>query len=385
MFDVFLKIFVLVSLIAHLNFMPQSIFDMFYFQTFSVVLICIGLTSNPVREFKFKKWFLIPVFLNALQIYFYFFNPYNFAYFMNFGLSVMLLFVVIRYCKNIESVVTYILYGALLNFMFMTVQYIAISNSFIELFKILQTCVRVEVIKGRVSSFGGAMGNCIRIMYLLSITLPLFLYYGKKCFFITGILFSVAGFAYFPRDHQFNVLIVFIITSMFLIPKYTPKFKLSRKQIVSGICLVLLLVGSYLYFFQRETWDGSITARLHYWERMFTESYKNKVDIGLGVTIGSGIDIMTNQKFRDPDKDWSTLSSYLFFITGFGVGGLFFIIMCIYKFIRNFKVGPIDLSLLGVLILCIFEYLFEIRRLHPSMLVIIAGFIILRVINRRYC
>ena len=311
-------------------------FEIVFFRLAAIALLAVVLLDKQKRSLDCKALsFLLAI--GIINAFWHTFNPIVLATLMNTFLAVLIVYIVVGYSKNHKKMYPLIVWAGLINIGMMLLQKIGFNP-------ILNS--------GNIfGEFGGLMGNAPRLGTYLAITLPI-------AFKVSPIFFCI----YVLAGLALKEIGVVIVGGVLLFIK----FKRYRVALI-----ILALIGGYLL---REQIIFSIGFRLPIWKVTIERIVYNILQ-GFGLGMFPHISKQFCNSFTGQQVDF-VFNSYLQFIFGAGALGAVWIGYILRKFYLTFKPTTEALSIVAVLILCLFEYPIEIPRLWITITAIVGFYLI---------
>ncbi len=392
MFDIVLSIGIILSNILMLWSYPQNLLDIFLFPFISFTIIGLGLCSEKYRDFNFKYVILIPVILSFIQFFFYFTpetTAYIYEYFIHYSILVMLIYTISTRTKNFKLILIALSISLFIQLCFFAIQVFAYTHGNSYLIDILSKVIMPGYMEDgktiHILNLGGLMGNVTRLTFLICILLPVLLQQRLILYSIVSISLGIF-FVTFYSDPQAEILVLSIINILIVSLK---NFNI-KKYLIIFLLLIISCIGIYKYdsyngFEFLKGIKGSCNVRYELWKEKYNEikDFRKEVSIEenhkylkYSIFLGRGMGVQNNGLNRKW-KDSTLINSYFYFIVGFGILGLCFIVAILYLWFRNFKFSFIDIVLINISILSFIEYIFEIKRFW----IILASIISLKIIE----
>jgi len=333
MFDTVLKILVFLSTLAFMPGQSLFVFEQKFFILSVIILTLASFTCEKQRDFN--PWLIIG--LNAvfiLNVFTHGFNSLVLLYAFNVFLLSLAVYLVASYTEDWKSVIKWIFISYLLSCIVLVFQLFG--------YNLLQSSLGIDS--------GGLMGNLPRLSFVACLLLPL-AFKVKAKFILIILIISSVGIV-FP---QYCVYLTLLMCLFFYIENADTKIFII---ILSG------LIAYYVYLSK----PVSINTRIDYYYPIIMDFISTYWMTG----YGAGIPFAQNIGARDMQIYSSILQ--FFFVTGIS-GVIWFCFTCI-KFYESFRATALNLSILALLIISIWEYPFEVRRLW-FLLAVLIGFLII--------
>lgn len=333
MVDIILKIILLLAPIYYCFNVHPNIMELFFYQISCMVLFIASFLDKPKREFNIRQFAVafVGIFLFALvnhaktNLGMY----ENIGYLANVFFGISALYTISVYCRDWKKCIDFLVIGLSINLLVFFAQTLGWHP--------IITSLPMDANNNIVNEFGGIAGNSTRLGYFLALITP----------FISFIpLVFVAAMGIVLKEILVTVCAIAMIF-------------LGTKNIIIRISIAILsILGLYSLYHQI---GQSFNFRLGIWKQAIEEICKRPV-------IGYGIG---NFKIAE-----YCFSPFIQWIHGVGVIGLAFIVLCLRK---------INILLVPLFILCLFEYPFEVKRLWPVIIFILAVYSIEQKKEVRLC
>lgn len=334
MFDLILKLGLLLSPIVYgMNVSPDR-FDTIFFWLFGVVLFSVSLFEQPKREIPLivKRIILFLIGICLSNLFWYSFNPICLSVLINIFFGCFVFILIIKYASNSLTFYRYIFYAGLINIAVFLLQKINYNPIF---------DIKIEGEKG------GLLGNGPRLMDYLAMTMPI----------------APFGFFYPLLSLLTKEFLIVGIAGLIFIRKANNKIRIS-------LAFIILLIS---IFFLRQEIINSLHTRWLIWEPTIKIFLKRPL-LGYGLGMFSRISSQFITK-TGLQVDYA-FNSYLQFIFGTGILGLVWL-GYVFKYIYSkIKFDKTFFAVLSLCILCLLEYPFEIPKLWITIIAILAFFVI---------
>ncbi|KKL96690.1 hypothetical protein LCGC14_1841980 [marine sediment metagenome] len=324
------KVILLFTPIAYCVGVHYYKFEVVFFQLTSMILIISSLFDTPKREFKIKKILTLFLGICMLSVVLHGFQIKNLSALINIFFGCIDVYILAVYSKDLKKCINWLMVGLGINALIFIGQWFGYSP-FIDPKTIHGSAG--GIIPGE---YGGIIGNAPRFAAFITLVLP----FISVWYLIPAI---VLGFVLKEVGIIISVLIVFIAKTL---------IAYRNDEVGEGLCkfvlLFSLLSGAVLLYFYHTKILTSFSIRMNTWKTAL-EHIAQRPFFGFGLGTFNIADF--------------GCSSFLQWIYGVGFLGLGFIVLCIKK---------IKWYLFPLLFLCLFEYPFEIPRLYPLLVFVIA-------------
>ncbi len=308
-------------------------FEIVFFQLSSIILFISALNGIPKREFNIKK--LISIFL-GICLFSTIVNGYqikSLSAMINIFIGIVDIAILSIYCVDLKKCLNWLMIGLGINTVVFIGQMFGYSP-FIDPSTFIGG--NGQVIIGQ---FGGIIGNSPRFAAFIALMLP----FVSRWYLIPALILGLFL-------NEASILFSIFCVSLYTI--YTINNDMLNPNQYSVLFISLLFAGLASIFFFREHISQSFSIRFSMWRDVISNLAQQPFNgFGLGVF---------------PLADYAA-SSFLQWIYGVGVLGVGFITLCIKR---------IKWYMLPLIFLCLFEYPFEIPRLWPLIIFIIAYYAI---------
>ena len=277
MFDIFLKIFLLLSPILYLPFNglaqrfqffqfgyfspSTSLLQLQFFQYGTVFLFLVALFEKPKRSFQ-DKYFGILFLFCILGVYF---HPVTIKSFHNILLGSLLYYLVVNYTKNVKSVLKVIVVVSLLNTIFSVLQFFDIHLIYKP--NTLNKVIGLMSYKTHVGIYQAiAIPICYTLNPWLSIIPITGLLLSKS---VTAIIPAIIGMGYLLRNKFFRSMpILMALISCVVLFGGRIFFKLSKRFEVWEWTIERIkekiIFGHGVGVFEYKSLQGSVRANIKY-------------------------------------------------------------------------------------------------------------------------
>ncbi|MBI4708233.1 MAG: hypothetical protein HY761_09985 [Candidatus Omnitrophica bacterium] len=338
MVDKVIKAILLLSPIVYIRSVAMNNFDLVILHISAMVLFVATFFDKPKRDFVGQKYIVYLLGIGLFSAAMHGFNLFIMDYLVNVFLAVVCLYVVIRYCRDIEGCFKFIVYAGIINILVWVVQVMGFSPV-IPNYKYMETN-------------GGIIGNAPRLSMYLSIISPFFIAMNK----IWWVLLIPIPLIMREANILMALLLLFLLSD----------FRLNYK-----LWVIAFFAGAMFLFHDKLI--NSIASRITTYKEVLTGFFNHPVS-GYGLGIYPYGQEMVNTKI-----DYAVYSSLLQFIVGAGMLSIPLVYETIKRYIKNFSRFPESLSLAILLMLCIGEYPLEIKRLWITIIMITGFFVIRRI------
>lgn len=342
MIDKFLSLMFFVTPLFYITKMQLRKAEIIFFSVCVAILYILATLEKPKRELTITP-FVMLLAVALTQLIVYDFSPTSANCVVNIFLGVLGINIIATYSDGLNR---------------QMMGMIVLSGAVSILFTIGQHLGYNPVISNDHDQYGALMGNAPRLANFLALTLPLAVGYS----WLAGILWLLAGI----YIHQFPMFLIGFV--MVLIFEYQSKNLRLRKDFLFPVIGVFL---AFIVWQHAHIWQ-SISVRLAQWQPILEQIFQHPV-------FGCGLG--TYPIFANNFNEVAMSSAVEFFFNfGFVAGGiiLYFLIR---HFKQNFRITLIQTSIIGLAVLCLIEYPFEIPKLWP-IIIALAGFYLIENNNK---
>ena len=303
-------------------------FELVFFQLASILLFASALFDTPKREFNIKKLMVLFLGICLFSVVINGFQDKSLSVLITAFIACVDIFILAVYSKDLRKSFNWLMIGLGINTLVYAGQMFGYSP-FIDPKTLAGPGGEV------VNQYGGIIGNAPRFAAFIALALP----FVSRFYLIPALILGI-----FLKETS-----IFVAISIVVIYKYGIYDKewgiawINKFFIIVGIVLIAIFSKSILQ---------SFSLRITIWEEAINHfAQRPLVGFGLG-----------NFKIAD-----YSMSSFLQWIYGVGLLGVGFICLCLKR---------IKWYLIPLLFLCLFEYPFEIPRLYPLLIAVIAYYAI---------
>lgn len=355
MFDVLLKFFLFTTVTLYLPGMRVTEFDQKYFDIAVMILTFITPFCSKIRHIYAGRWLTL-IGLNCvclLNCFTHIFDSYVLSYTINVFLFSILIFIVSTYCKDFNSCIKWALYAFVVNYLVLIMQ-VCGFNDLTPSFPLTHP--------------GGLMSNSPRLSFLACLLIPF-------AFEMNIGIFLMIIISQLFKQPQYGIFLIILVMIWFKYPKQWIRLLV--------ILFVLILIKIALMYK-----GASISNRIYYYYYVLHDFYNYFLWKGFGVGIpflvfskpfwmyGEEIYIAKFLSVVKTDSEIQMLSSILQFFFMSGVTGILWFLFICKKFYKNFHPCALDYSLLGLMLISVFDYPLQTTRILFLVAVEIAGKII---------
>lgn len=319
MVDNILKITLLFTPIAYCCGVNYYKFELVFFQVFSILLFTSSMFDTPKREFRLKRIIAIFLLVCLFSVVVNGFQTNSLSALINIFFACLNIYIITIYSKNLESCFNWLLVGLGINVL------IYIGQRF-GFHPIIDPSTLTGPNGAKIENeYGGVIGNAPRFAAFIALSLP----FVNRLYMIPAL---ILGFLLKEIAIFFTIAIII----------YHRIKSIGWLFLFISVCIISIL-------FLHKGIISSFNLRLPIWKDLITNLSQRPL---LGFGIG-------NFKIAD-----YACSSFLQWMYGVGmIGGIGVIAICLKR--MKWYLSPL-------LFLCCFEYPFEIPRLYPVLVCILA-------------
>ena len=283
----------------------------------SILLFISALYDTPKRDFKIKKLMSLFLGICIFSVVVNGFEIRNISALINIFIGCVDVIILAVYSENLKKCLNWLIVGLGINTLFMITQMFGFTQFAAE--KI-----------GQYKEFGGIIGNAPRFAAFIALCLPFVSVWYIIPALILGILLKEAS--------------IFVSILVILVYQLVKQMKYKTLAFVSiGVLGLIGFFHSYIL--------QAFSIRLTVWKTLLENLFQRPL-IGFGLGF-----------FDIADYGFSIMQ----WLYGVGILGIGFIVICLKR---------MEWYMVPLLFLCIVEYPFEIPRLYPLIIFVIAYYAI---------
>ncbi len=340
MVDILLKIILLLSPITYTTGISLDKFDLIFFRLAVASLFIASLFDKPKRTFEIRPLAFLLI-IGLINVFWHNFHPIVMTSFVNLFSAGIALYIIVVYCDKPKEIYKYMIYATIVNIVFFILQRIGYNPILKEGLKIGQE--------------GGIMGNAPRLISYLALVLP-FTFSLNPIIFVISIIIS-----FLTKEYSLlGIVLIFLFIS-------------NRDNWPRRI--LFISIGALAIFLLRAEIISSLKMRLDVWIPVLN-SFFNRPLLGYGLGMFPSISDQI-VKIKNLYQVDYVFNSYLQFIFGTGILGLVWLGYLGKKLINKINLNDTEsLAIVGLAVLSLIEYPFEIPRLWLTIIAITCFFII---------